>query len=279
MSLSPEKKRMKLSLDRVPGIKLPPAKLDACLRVLASTPSERRQDVIAKIIDHKSDVYPDFTPKRAFRALVAPALTRLHFARSEPPIFRLAPNGKIWKAVDESVKQAYASVVLFDFAKVRLGLGSSMIPPTGSLRGEARQFGEKTVDRVRGLDNMLRFYLPFHPTSRSKEIDNSNRIGFEVAEPTHFDEHKEELKELIDTSIPLKRVIHIDEVRYLLMRKMLLRNVLSSSFVADEWIKSALRSMAVNAFKSAYATIDSLIMDGRPIAAIMLSQGQGKTNG
>ena len=265
---------MKLSLDRVPGIKLPPTKLDACLRVLASTPSEKRQDVIAKIINHKSDVYPDFTPKRAFRALVAPALTRLHFARSEPPIFRLAPNGKIWKAVDESVKQAYVSVVLFDFAKVRLGLSPSMIPP-GSLREAARQFGEKTVDRVRGLDNMLRFYLPFHPSNWSKEIGNSNGIRLEVAELTHFNGHKEKLEELIDTSIPRKRVIHIDQARYLLMKKMLSRNVLSSSFVADEWLKVALRSMVMNAFKSAYATIDSLIMNGHPISAIMLGQERG----
>jgi len=268
--------KLKESLDRVPVIKLSPVKLDACLRVLASTPSEQRQDIIRKIL---IDVYPGFTPKRAFRALVAPALTRLHFARSEPPVFRLAPNGKIWKVVGESIKQAYISVVLFDFAKVRLGLSPSMIPPVSSLREAARQFGLRTVDRVRGLDSMLRFYLPFHPSNWTEEIGNSNRIKAEVADVTYFKGHEEELEKLIDVALPRKRIIHIDEARYLLMAKMLSRNIISSSFVADEWLKVAIRRMPINAFKSAYATIDSLIIDAYPISAIMLGREQGDANG
>jgi len=274
LSSIPDRQKLKRSLDRIPMIKLPPAKLDACLRVLSSTSSERRQDVIRKITNRDSDVYPGFTPKRAFRALVAPALTRLHFARSEPPLFRLAPNGKIWKMLDESFKQAYVSLVLFDFAKVKLGLNHSVLPPTGSLREAARRFGERTVDRVRGLDHMLRFYLPYHPSNWANDIGNSNRIRPEVADLAYFKGREEGLEELINAAVPRGRIIHIDEARCRLMEKMLSRNVLSSSFVADEWLKEAMHKMLMNAFKDAYTTIDSLIINGRPIGAVMLGREQ-----
>lgn len=264
----PSEQALRGRLDRIPVLKLPPSKLDACLKVLASTPSERRREVVRKIT---TEVYPGFSPKRAFRALVAPALTRLHFARSEPPAFRLAPNGKIWRAVDESIKQAYVSVTLFDFAKIRLGLNPSILPPTGSLRETARQFGAMTLDRVRGLDHMLRFYLKFHPCNWTQETFNGIGIKLEVAEVAYFEEHSKKLEEFIHTTFSRKRIIGIDEARYCLMEKMLSQNVLSSSFVADEWLKACIRTMTLNVFRSAYTTIDSLIIGGHPINAIMLS--------
>src|SRR5207247_2144310 len=90
-----ERKRL---LERIPILKLPAEKLEPCLDAMRTSQSELRSDIVRKIL---ADVYPTFDEKRAFRALVAPTLTRLHFARSQPPFFRWAPNGRIWRSVDK----------------------------------------------------------------------------------------------------------------------------------------------------------------------------------
>jgi len=251
------KQELKGRLDRIPVIKLPPSKLEPCLRVLVSCKSEDRKEIIAKII---SDVYPGFDAKRSFRALVAPALTRLHFARSEPPAFRTAPNGKIWQKVKESAKQSFVSRVVFDLATVGLSLSSNLLPPAGSLRETAKQFGGTMVDRVRGFDSFLRFYYPYR-------LQNTEYI---FATVDYFAKREKDLVSTVTSALQQGRMLAVDEIRRRLMERMLADGVLVSSFVVDEWLRAASHRMEITAFRSAYATIDSLIMNGHSINAIML---------
>src|SRR5205807_3028071 len=125
-------------LDSIPVMKLPAAKLSICVTALTMAPHELRTEVVDWIL---ANVYPGFSEKRAFRALAAPTLTRLHFARSEPPYFRLAPNARTWKTLAPQTREIYLAVTLFDFARVRLGVPRTMIPPTGSLRKVAKPLG------------------------------------------------------------------------------------------------------------------------------------------
>lgn len=252
------KQELRARLDRIPVLKLPPSKLEPCLKVLASCKSGDRKEIVAKII---SDVYPGFDAKRSFRALVAPALTRLHFARSEPPAFRSAPNGRIWQKVKESAKQSFVSRVLFDLATVGLSLSSSLLPPAGSLRETAKQFGGTMVDRVRGFDSFLRFYHPYH-------VENTEYV---FATVDYFAKRENDLVSTVTSALQQGRMLAIDQVRHSLMERMLADGVLVSSFVVDEWLKTASHRMEITAFRSAYATIDSLIMNGHSINAIMLS--------
>ena len=66
----------------------------------------------------------------------------------------------------------------------------------------------------------------------------------------------------------------IDEARYLLMKHMLEKKVLLSSFVADEWLKGFIRNGKLNALRTAYAAIESVIMSGHAINAVMRSEKQ-----
>ena len=251
-------------LDSVPVMKLPAAKLSISLRGLTLARHELRAEVVDWIL---VNVYPGFSEKRAFRALVAPTLTRLHFARSEPPYFRLAPNARVWKTLDPQTRELYLAVTLFDFASVRLKLPPNMLPPTGSLRDTAKPFGPVAIDRVRGLDSMLRFYAPFLASSTdSRELVRGKAADFAVWESF--------IEPALDSSLEPSRILAIDEARYLLMKHMLEKKVLLSSFVADEWLKGFIRNGKLNALRTAYAAIESVIMSGHAINAVMRSEKQ-----
>ena len=195
--------------------------------------------------------------------MVAPTLTRLHFARSAPPYFRLATNGRIWKQLDRESKASFVSLVLFDFALVRLRLPREFLPPLGTLRDAARELGDKMIDRVRGLDVLLRYYFP-------KLLNGENRLPFTAARSDLFTKPNDELLELFVSSMPRARITAIDEVRYAVMNKVLSKATIASSFVVDEWLKVAIRSGIIAASRAAFATIESLIMEEYAINTVTL---------
>ena len=249
------------ALHRIPGLKLPPSKLNGSLQSLVSAKNELRSEVIRLIL---RDVYPKFTIKRAFRALVAPALTRLHFARSEPPLFRMAPNARLWRLVSASTRPSYVAICLYDFARIKIGLNESLLPPNGSLREAARKSGPRLVDRVRGLEAMLRFYYGSHPSNPDFEVIPD----INVADVSRYVKNESELVALLSSLLPRGRIIGIDETRYLIMRDLHSRGTLASSFVVDEWLKIAIDRMNVTPFKSAYTRMDSLIINGLAFNAV-----------
>ncbi len=245
-------------LEKVPILKLPAEKLGPTLEAMAASKRGLRREVIEKIL---ADVYPTFDEKRAFRALVAPTLTRLHFARSQPPFFRFAPNGRIWRGLDKQMKEAFVALVIFDFAQIRLSIPSRFLPPNDSLRSIAKDFGPIMVDRVRGLDCLLRYYQGSLP--RGEE---------ESANVSLLKDRPEEVRVLLNSALGRSRIMAVDEVRYSVMSRMLSKGKLMSSFVADEWIKQAIRKGMLFASRSAFATIDSLTMDGYAINTVTLRE-------
>src|SRR2546428_4529881 len=97
-------------LSLIPVLKLPAENLEKALKCLVSARRELRKEVVNAII---REIYPNMNEKHAFRALVAPVLTRLHFAKSQPPFFRSRPNARIWKDIPDSLEKSYTSIVLF----------------------------------------------------------------------------------------------------------------------------------------------------------------------
>jgi hypothetical protein len=249
----------------VPVIKLPPVKLEPSLMELAASTTGLRSEVVKNIL---KNVYKGFDEKRAFRALVAPTLTRLHFARSKPPYFRMAPNAKIWNDLDPAVRPTYVSLVLYDAALVFLHLNSKWLPPRGNLRDAAKKLGATMVDRVRGLDAMLKFYAKFHPSYS----DRADTLGFCIL--TVNQAKRSEWNTSMIEALPKGRIIGMDEARYVLMHKALHGKILASSYVIDELIRAAMGTGQLNAFKGPYAAIDSLIMDRFAFNAIMLRDGR-----
>ncbi len=247
----------------VPGLKLPPSKLEPSLKALTMAKTEQRREVIALVL---RDVFPPgFDPKRAFRALVAPSLTRLHFARSHPPFFRSAPNARAWESVDVSLKKAYTAVTLFDFARVKLGISDAILPPNGSLRDAIRAIGDNDndlmVDRVRGLDAMLNFYLSAYPDPRVSTV--------KIASGDRFSEKEKELTHLLQAAVPGGRMVALDEARYSIMSRFLGINILVSSFVVDEWLKVAIKRNLITPIRAPFASIDSLMVNLYPINAVV----------
>jgi hypothetical protein len=223
---------------------------------------ELRKEVVKAVI---REIYPKMDEKHAFRALVAPVLTRLHFAKSQPPFFRSRPNARIWKDVGEAREKSYTSIVLFDFAKVRLGLAASLLPPAGNLRTVAEKHGDRVIDRVRGLNSLLKLYAPFHP-SYSKTNDESE---MKVAKPDHFNHRGKQFSRLITSSLVPGRMTVIDEARYLVLVSLMSQGIFASSFVLDEWFKVAVREGLVAPVKAPYASIDSLLIDRTAINAVI----------
>jgi hypothetical protein len=270
---SPREKYLR-TLQSIPSLKLPPSKLDASLLALVSARNELRSEVIRLVL---RDVYPEFKgtdinlwTKRAFRALVAPALTRLHFARSESPLFRIAPNAELWKSLGAQARSSYVAICLFDFARVKIGLDESLLPPNGSLREIARKWGPRMVDRVRGLEAMLRFYYEFHPSN----IDVEGIPKANVADVSRYVKHESELGDLLLPLLPRGKIVGIDETRYVIMHGLHSMGILASSFVVDEWLKMVIGKMRVTLFRSAYTKMDSLIINGLAFNAIAVRGGE-----
>jgi hypothetical protein len=263
----PRRDEQRRALRRVPNLKLPSSKLHGSLQSLVSAKNELRSEVIRLVL---RDVYPESTPKRAFRALVAPALTRLHFARSEPPLFRMAPNARLWKQVDAASKPSYAAICLYDFARIKIDLSESLLPPNGSLREAAEKIGPRMVDRVRGLEAMLRFYYGFHPSN--PDVEGIPKLN--VADVSRYVNHEDELAVLLLSSLPTDKIIGIDQARYAVLRGLHSQGVLASSFVVDEWLKMAIGKINVTPFRSAYTKMDSLIIDGFAFNAVLIQGGK-----
>lgn len=247
----------------IPVLKLPPDKVEPSVKAILTARKELREEVVTAI---RRDVYPDYASypdfeKRIFRALIAPVLTRLHLARSEPPYFRPAPNARLWGAIGSESKAAYLSAVLFDFALVKLQLEESLIAPKGSLREMARKYGKELVDRVRGLDAMLRFFAAEEMSTRGGvEFLTCHQV---IATP--------DITELIKRTLPKGRILGIDEARYLIMKGLLAQNKLATSFAIDEVLKTAARQAHVTLLKSSYARIDSLLVGGIAFGAVSVS--------
>jgi hypothetical protein len=257
LDVKSERRRL---LERIPILKLPAEKLEPCLGAMRASKSELRRKIVEKIL---ADVYPTFDEKRAFRALVAPTLTRLHFARSQPPFFRWAPNGRIWRQVDKRIEREFVAVALFDFTQIRLGIPSRFLPPTDSLRNMAKDFGPVMVDRVRGLDSLLRYYQ-LSPVRGEEEFRTITAAG------TLSGDQPDDLRPLFNSALGRGRITAVDEVRYSVMSQMLSKGKLISSFVVDEWMKKAIHEGMLFASRSAFATIDSLTMDGYAINTVTL---------
>lgn len=248
-------------LRHVPVIKLSPVKLEPSLTELARSATGLRSEVVKNIL---KNVYKGFDEKRAFRALVAPALTRLHFARSKPPYFRMAPNAKIWNDLDHPARPTYVSLVLYDAALVFLHLNPKWLPPRGSLRDASRKLGATMVDRVRGLDAMLKFYSKSHPIHNNR----ADKLGFRIL-TVNMAKQGDWNRSMIGR-LPKGRILSMDDARYLLMQRALDDRTLASSYVIDELIRAAMGTGQLDAFKGPYAAIDSLIMDRFAFNAIML---------
>ena len=258
-------------IEHVPVIKLPADKLDGSLVALVKAKNGLRKEVTDNIL---SQVYPSkwstkaersALEKRFMRALVAPALTRTHFARSSPPYFLPAPNGSLMRGQDDEFRKCYTSICLFDFATLGLGLAEDLLPPKGSLRDHVRDDGDAAVDRVRGLDAILRFYLKFHPER------NLGAPGkFSIGHAKDYANKSNDLFDLLDSAMPTGRIIQVDMARELILKRMYGTGVLVSSFVADEWIRMAIRALRVSSFKAPYAAIDSLMDGTNAIGGVML---------
>ena len=264
--------KTRTDLDHVPVIKLPAEKLDASLVALVTAKSGLRREVIDNVLLH---VYPSkwntahersALEKRFMRALVAPTLTRLHFARSNPPHFRPAPNGSALQNGSETFRKSYTSLCVFDFATVGLGLDDRMLPPDGSLRDCARGLGTTMVDRVRGLDAILRFYLEFHPERGNTGTGKAYKVGH----AGDYENQVEALYELLESVLPPGRIIQVDMARDLVIRKIHGMGMLVSSFVVDEWLRASIRNLRLSSFKAPFAAIDSLMEDTKAIGGVML---------
>jgi hypothetical protein len=167
--------------------------------------------------------------------------------------------------LDKQTAQAHIALVLFDLTLVRLRIHEELIPPSGTLRESARAFGPRLMDRIRGLDVMLRFYESFRHASGE----------FSCLEASEIDEIKpsRSLLRLIDRALPPGTITAIDEARYLVMKSFLAEKRLTSSFTVDELFKKLIQMGRLIPFRGAYSTIDSLIVDGIAAGALARTGG------
>lgn len=255
------------ALDRIPVLKLPAAKLEPSLKAVASANGERAT-AVENII---AQVYPEMDEKRAFRALVAPTLTRLHLARSEPPRFVLAPNGILWLALADHAKNSFLGLVVHDFARIHLGLYRDWIPPRGSLRDIARPYGRGLVDRVRGLNRILAHFRP-------PDAQSLGALGYRVASEDDSSQRFQgststdsAATECLVKKVPEGRMLAIDLVRQEIMQCLEVTRVLASQFSVDRSLRRILKSpnSAFAPVRGAYSSIESLIVGGFACNAII----------
>jgi hypothetical protein len=142
------------------------------------------------------------------------------------------------------------------------------IPPMRGLRDSARIFGPRLADRVRGLDAMLAFYAPF------RQVNHHTILR--IADIDHAKPSRRSVLNGLETVLIPGRVTAIDEARYLMMRKLLHEEVLSSSFVVDYLLGRLIQTGKLVPFRSAFAAIDSLIIGGISVNAIARSRGTSR---
>jgi hypothetical protein len=170
----------------------------------------------------------------------------------------MAPNARLWKLVDTNTRPSYVAICLYDFARIKIELNQSLLYPNGSLRETAEKSGPRMVDRVRGLDFMLRFYYGFHPSNLDLEVIPK----VDVADVSRYVNRESELASLLSSWLPKGKIMGIDEIRHVIMQSLRSQGTLASSFVVDEWLKMAIPKLNLTLLKSAYTRMDSLIIDG-----------------
>jgi hypothetical protein len=269
-------KDVQLELGKIPSLKLPPKRLRGCLEAVAAA-GGRRDLAVSKVLA----TFPDrFDEKSAFRALVAPTLTRLHFARSDPPSFYLAPNGQLWnRLIPGDIKEAFIGLVIHDFAEYRLGLPASVLSKmcNPTIFREEAQVTILDKDLVARAMRFSRFLNAFMPpdvyTLQSRRLSLLGTSSTNGAVPTRS---TNKVWGLLAALVPAKRMVSMDAVRFGLMEKLWKEQVLSSSFRID-WILQKLLISHESGYVSIpgpYARLDSLMVRNIPCSAVMrISEG------
>jgi hypothetical protein len=256
-------------LQRIPIVKLsPPQFLDVVQAVSQS--SGERGDVVRRIlsIPHFKIGSPEHGPydeKRAMRALVVPTTTRFHVARSRPPRFELAPNGRMIAELPRAEARAFVAMMLRDFGRYSLGLPVEALDP-GVIRSSAKD--KHTLDAVSGY---ARYLAEFAITGYDPGEDSTMGlvegtlvpISNRTLEPLVFDAAK--------TTMAVRKVLGLDPLRYGIMSQLRRKNIILSSFAADHHIMALVRRMELVPMVASATSLESLIYNGKiPFNSVMM---------
>jgi len=217
---------------RIPLVKLPPARFDAVMRAVAESDGTRVDAARRCIVSFGLD--PDDrrrdNEKRVFRALVAPTLTRLHFARSRPPSFDAAPNGRLWYSAAPDERPAFLGQCLADLLTVRLGLSREMLG-ADTLRSVLRSVDTRTEDRASVFLRYLSVYPP-PPTYGSRGPPAVPRPGA-VRPELSQKQGLATVRRAVHDSLLHQETVGLDAVRLRAMSSAYEGGWMVSSFVID----------------------------------------------
>lgn len=253
-------------IKQIPIVKLPPSRFIPVLETIGASQGSRNV-AIQKILDLFG---PRFDEKRSFRALVAPTLTRFHFARSSPPRFELAPNGVLTLELPTRARTAYVGLCLKDLAIHRLRLPVRLTSPD-ILRDEARKFGPTVLDQVSGLSRYLREFMgPPMQVPIQRWAYDVERNDFHLLPSATLDT----TRTLVRSLLTKREIAALDVARLAIMRALRENGTAVSSFTVDLFIGDLIKEgRSCIPVVSGTNSLEAMIFSGRPYAAIRRGPG------
>jgi hypothetical protein len=248
-------------IDRVPRVKMPPAWFPRAMNAISGSDGSR-----VSTVRRLRRAFPQFTEKLAVRALVAPTMTRLHFARTPRGRFEAAPNGRIWARMLSRDRSRFTGLCLRDLLVHRLGLERGLASGE-AIREEAQRIGPRARDRCRGYYRLLE---GFPPPPSAIEADwvlygPGDRRGTTVDAASFI----ARLRPDLEATASGRQVIDLDDLRTEAMSKLYSKGIITSSFAVDRALLGLMEESEVFLpFGGATNQMDSLVVAGRPFSVV-----------
>jgi hypothetical protein len=240
---------------------MPPAWFSRAMTAIANSDGSR-----VATIRRLRTAFPQFDEKLAVRALVAPTMTRLHFARTPRGRFEAAPNGTLWARMPSKQQSRFTGLCLRDLLVHRLGLKRDLAR-ADAIRKEAMRVGPRARDRCRGYYRLLEEFPPPESAIEADWVlyESGSQDGTLVTAASFTSR----LRPNLDAVARGRQVIGLDALRVEVMLKLYSEGIITSSFALDRGLLGLMKeSEAFLPFGAATNQMDSLVVAGRPFSAV-----------
>lgn len=224
------------ALDNIsPNLKLSGAHVVPVLRRIREA-----QPVREDVEDEVMKQFPDKSAKSVFRGMVMPTTTRLKLVRSvarKETVF-LSPNGEAIIS-DLGPPKEVAQTCLRDYATLEVGLRTEDLEwleqNEGKLRDERPRLAAKATRFNTQFLNHFSVDLPASPSRDLKTLYANEGVVHYLTDPGPR-------RDLIQDTLPPSQMVQMERARWLLIRALLKRGHITSTWFMDELLWRERRS-------------------------------------
>lgn len=215
------------------NLKLSGNKLHDALVAIARGEPSRRQ-----VVHEAMQIFDDdVTEKSGFRGMVAPTTSKLNFARSmrNGQVFFLSPNGKA-AIYEESPTKTIIGRCIRDKAYLDFGLYAEAIDYVDKLPAHVREQDERTYKTIRRFVNQFIDEFDVDLPKLADRFESKIFALYQSEPEINYLTNKDQRRKWIRTALPPNKQTQIEDVRWKMIRTLLVSGMAASYWFVDEAI-------------------------------------------